>query len=166
MYSLVMKAPLIFLLQTLILIVISYIVYLFPLRMSLQWALGISMSTHIDYLLTLGIAGCLIYYFKTKSKLLIFKRLVYAGVGPCYFATLITSLIMLVDLVIPIHDFLKLGTMLCLTTTLMIYAKFKGKQININYLLFSSSKITQSTTIVFLSDIHIGLNQQSIFKTL
>ncbi|MBI59637.1 hypothetical protein CL657_00290 [bacterium] len=142
--------------QLLFLTVLGYWLYLFPTQMLLYWGVGLRIATLMLVIASVLIATCLMIYFRTKTSRIWLRLFVNFGFGACYFASLSTSLIVLLNYMISIADVIK-GGLLCVTTSLLIsYAIFQGRTIRHKTVHFRSNKITCSKHIVFISDVHLG----------
>tara|TARA_Y100001970_G_scaffold288290_1_gene415167 strand:- start:366 stop:1448 length:1083 start_codon:yes stop_codon:yes gene_type:complete len=148
------------------LFLISYCFYVFPIQMGLKWGLGMSLSFFVLSMMVIVVAVLLFYYFKTKTKLFILKFVASLGLGVCFFASLMTFMILLLTTYIDVDDFNKFICMILLTNVCAIYARYQGSIIRLKTITIASSKLTESKTLVFISDVHIGTRSSGYLESL
>ncbi len=152
--------------QFMFLLGFSGCIYMLPIYKGLEWGMGIRLDSHVTAIFSFGITVSLMYYFKTKTKSIVLKNIMYAGVGPCFFAFWVTVLIILGDQFISITGHLKVIFLLFGTAILVGIAKYKGRQVLVKHIEFKNSKIKKTTSIVFISDVHIGTQSEDYVKNI
>ena len=146
-----------------ILLVFSYLIFVFPFETISSW-LGRSSSLQETIFSTSFIYLVYLYYFRTKSKNKFIKFFVYEGIGIGAVSLFIVIFILAVSLVVTISNTLKIYIYFIIFFPSIIYGLINAQNVSIKKINFSHSKIKTNISFVFLSDIHIGSNSPKILK--
>ena len=142
--------------QTSILTLFCYFIYIFPIQILLKW--GFNKTVHFQNLIlsTLLISACISYYFRTKTKSKLLKLITHLGIGSLYLIALITLIILIINQFYPLINSINILLVTLLSSLLICFSKFKGKNLTIKTLSLKSNKVTTLHSFIFISDVHIG----------
>lgn len=140
-----------------ILLIFTYLVFIFPFEILASW-IGRPGSYFEIILSTLVVYFICLYYFRSKNSNKILKFFVYEGVGIGSVSLFIIIPLLLIELLLDIPDKYKLISFFSLQIPLLVYGFLNARSLKIKNLNIKNASITKDHIFVFISDVHIGSN--------
>ena len=140
-----------------ILLIFTYLVFIFPFETLASW-IGRPSSSFEIIISTLIVYFICLYYFRSKRSNKIIKIFVYEGVGIGSVSLFIIIPLLFIELFLDIPDKYKLISFFSLQIPLLIYGFLNARLLKIKNLNIKNTLIKRDNIFVFISDVHIGSN--------
>ena len=136
----------------------TYLIYVYPFDILNYFFLKEEIFTISSLLLNFFFYLIVLYYLKSHSTFILFRILVYEGMGIGFISFWIVNLAILTNYFFHI-DPIYLGISSLLTIILIsILSLTYGKLVFLKKIKINTSKINKNVKIIFISDVHLGSN--------
>ena len=143
---------------------LTYLIYIYPFDMLNHLILNEKLFKTSAFFLNIFFYLIVIYYLRSHSTFILFRVIVYEGMGIGFISFWIVNLAILTSFIFTIEP-INLGISSFIIIVLFsILSLIKGKLIFFKKIKINTSKITQDIKIIFISDIHLGSNSAKHLK--
>lgn len=149
------------LLLSLIILLIAFLLYIYPLAVLAHLLVGSQIFTPIALIPTLVIALIIFTYARTHATSKWISGITHYGLGIGFIALCASNLALLVAQLVPDWQVL-LGALASLATiATALISLINGRRLDHRAITITTDKLTAPAKLVFISDIHLGSNRAS-----
>ena len=150
-----------FSLLSLVLLLLSYSLYILPYAMAGKLLFGTPVLSAIFLVPTAFVAVLLFVYMRTHATSAMLAIPAYYGLGIGFSFLWIFSLALMLSAFMPAYD-QQIGTIaLILAVFLVAYALFNGRRLTNKTLTIPTKMLKKDVSFAFISDVHLGSNAAS-----
>lgn len=147
--------------MALIIYVLSFCLYIYPIAGLLHLLIGTAIISLPSALVTALVAGVVYVYLTSHLTSFWLRAITYYGMGTGFIGLLLTSLgLLIASFAADHHQTIALVTAAAIAL-LSAYGAWQGRSLTLKEITQRSSKITNPTRFIFISDIHLGSNPAS-----
>ena len=143
-----------------ILLIITYLFYIFPFETLNKLLFNQTQSFQYSLINTLIFYILILYYLRSHSTFKPLKIFVYEGLGIGFISFIIISISVVFNFILQINTFFIGISSLILIILFYLYGSYNARTINIKEIDIKSSSIKKNHQILFISDIHLGTNNK------
>lgn len=140
--------------------VITYMIYVLPLDILNYLIFYQNILNFSSLLITLFTFALILFYLKTKNTFFLLKLFVFEGMGIGFISLWITSFGLAISKFFFLNSVLIGHFCLILISCLVFFSLYKGRTFFLKKIYFSSPKISKDIKLLFISDVHLGSNNQ------
>ena len=144
---------------TIIIALIAYTCYIFPIHTLLILATTKGISIKIQLIATILTAVSILYYLRSKSTFILLRLFVYEGLGIGFFSLIAIGAVTIISLITQIPPTFEWT--FALIVIMVTYSTYNAKKIIVKTINIESKKVTSPVSVVFVSDLHCGTNSQT-----
>lgn len=147
-------------------IIITYLIYVFPYDVFTSLILEKKIIQFTSILLSIAIYIFIVIYFRSRRHYFFLRIFIYEGMGIGFISLCIATLALLIKLITDINNFYIGVICLIILTFLIIKSLIGGISIKQKKIFFFSDKVKKITSIIFISDVHLGSNSKKHLKNI
>ena len=141
-----------------ILLVITYLFYIFPFETLNKLLFNQTQSFQYSLINTLIFYTLIFYYLRSHNTFKPLKIFVYEGLGIGFISFIIISICVFFNSILQVNTFFIGIISLILIILIYLFGSYNARTINIKKIDIKSSNITKNHQILFISDVHLGTN--------
>ena len=145
---------------------VTYLIYVYPYDILNYFIFKEEIFSISSFYLNLFFYSIVIYYLRSHSTFLLFRILVYEGMGIGFISFWIVNLALLTDYVFSIDQKILGISSFLIIILITILSLIYGKLIFLKKLKINSSEISKDVKLIFISDVHLGHRKSSANKLL
>ncbi len=137
---------------------VTYLIYVYPYDVLKYFILKEEIITISSLYLNLFFYSIVIYYLRSHSTFLLFRILVYEGMGIGFISFWIVNLALLTDYIFSTEQKILGISSFLIIILISILGLIYGKLVFLKKIKINTSKIKNSLKLIFISDVHLGSN--------
>ena len=139
----------------------TYLIYIFPFQTIIELLNGTNFLIYYPFLLSCLLYILLVFFFRSKRSLKIFRLIVYEGMGIGFISLFILSFALPIKSFFSFNYFYLGVSSLFLISLLVFVSLIKGSLIRDKKIFLTTSKIKKDLKFLFMSDVHLGSNSKN-----
>ena len=142
-------------------LVITFLIYIYPFALASHLLFETAILSSATMVITVTLSIILFVYLRTHMTSAVIGGITHYGMGIGFIGFCIFNAGFLLSKIVPDQTFaialLSVGLFVILTVMSLI----AGRKIQLKRIEFSSPKLSESTNLIFISDVHLGSNPAS-----
>ena len=137
---------------------VTYLIYVYPYDILNYFIFKEEIFSISSFYLNLFFYSIVIYYLRSHSTFLLFRILVYEGMGIGFISFWIVNLALLTDYIFSTEQKILGISSFLIIILISILGLIYGKLVFLKKIKINTSKIKNSLKLIFISDVHLGSN--------
>lgn len=142
-------------------LVITFLIYIYPFALAFHLLFATAILSPVTMVMTVTLSIILFVYLRTHMTSAVIGGITHYGMGIGFIGFCVFNLGFLASKVVPDQAF-AIGLIgVGIFAILSVMSLIAGRKIQLKHIEFSSPKLSESTNLIFISDVHLGSNPAS-----
>ena len=142
-------------------LVITFLIYIYPFALASHLLFATAILSPVTMVMTVTLSIILFVYLRTHMTSAVIGGITHYGMGIGFIGFCVFNLGFLASKFVPDQAF-AIGLIgVGIFAILSVMSLIAGRKIQLKHIEFSSPKLSESTNLIFISDVHLGSNPAS-----